>query len=189
MKNFLGGMFGPVGRGMCRLTMDGNIAIKSGDAYKTYNAETKSFINCDDFVFDIGEEMFFVVPTNTVATGDIILTGSGTDRSPRYVLEVKEDSIKTINYKTGTIEDILPERHVFMGNTYFYGKIVSMFGNAMEGGAENIMKYMMMSQMFKGSDNSAMNPMAMMMLMNSGSGFGDIFGDIFNKKEAKKKED
>ena len=34
-----------------------------------------------------------------------------------------------INYEDSAIDTIVPERHMFMGNAYFYGKIVSMFGN------------------------------------------------------------
>ena len=47
---------------------------------------------------------------------------------------------------------IVPERHVFMDNTYFYGKIVSMFGNTSgkKDGAEKVMKYMIYSQMLNG---------------------------------------
>ena len=32
------------------------------------------------------------------------------------------------------IEQILPENHIFMGNVYFYGKIVSMFGSNLKKG-------------------------------------------------------
>lgn len=48
------------------------------------------------------------------------------------------------------------------------------------GGGENIFKYMMLSQMMKGSkgDMGGMNPMAMMMLMNGG-GMGNMFDGLF----------
>ena len=174
---FMNGMFGPIQAGMCRLTMDGTIAIKTDSGYKAYKDGV--FINCDDFVFDIGDEMFFVIPTNDVKAGDIILASG----SPCYVTEVEPNKLTVINYKTGNIEQKLPERHVFMGNTYFYGKIVSMFGNVSVGGGENIFKYMMLSQMMKGgkdgkSDMGGMNPMVMMMMMNGG-GMGDMFNGLF----------
>ena len=53
------------------------------------------------------------------------------------------------NYEDSVVQDILPERHVFMGNTYFYGKIVSMFNGQLGGtnGANNIMKFYMMTEM------------------------------------------
>ena len=180
MKNVMSGMFGSVKSGLCRLTVDGNIAVKVGTEYKTYNPVQKTFVNCDSFVFDIGDEMFFVVPTNAIVAGDIILV----NKEPRYVLDVKDDIITAINYKSGTIENIMPERHMFMGSTYFYGKIVSLFGN-MGGiggdGANNVLKYMMMSQMMKGmngGETSGMNPMMLMMLMNGG-GFGKMFDGLF----------
>ena len=181
-NSFMKGMFGPIKGGLCRLSMQGGIAIKTNGGYKTYDAKSGTFINCDDFVFDVGDEMFFIIPTNNVAVGDIILASG----SPRYVLAVEDNQIKAINYQNGTIDTIIPERHMFMGNTYFYGKIVSMFGNigtfASNGGAaENVMKYMMMSQMMKGmgTNTNGMNPMMMMMMMNGG-GMGNIFDGLFS---------
>ena len=70
-----------------------------------------------------------------------------------------------------------------MGNTYFYGKIVSMFGdNLLKGkkGTNKIMQYMMMSEMLKGgTDNNSMSAMMPLMLM-SGNSMSDIFGGMFN---------
>lgn len=180
MGNFMQGMFGPIKGGLCRMTVDGNIAIKVPGGYKTYNPTQKAFINCDSFVFDIGDEMFFVIPTNTVTIGDIIMVGG----EPRYVLKVADDMITCINYKSGTVENIMPERHMFMGNTYFYGKIMSLFGN-MGGilgdgeGAQNAMKFMMMKQLCQnmGGKDSGMNPMMMMMLMNGGG--MNMFDNLF----------
>lgn len=180
MGNFMQGMFGPIKGGLCRLTVDGNIAIKVPGGYKTYNPTQKAFINCDSFVFDIGDEMFFVIPTNTVTIGDIIMVGG----EPRYVLKVADDMITCINYKSGTVENIMPERHMFMGNTYFYGKIMSLFGNmggmlGGEEGAQNAMKFMMMKQLCQnmGGKDSGMNPMMMMMMMNSGG--MNMFDNLF----------
>lgn len=153
MGNFMQGMFGPIKGGLCRMTVDGNIAIKVPGGYKTYNPTQKAFINCDSFVFDIGDEMFFVIPTNTVTVGDIIMVGG----EPRYVLKVADDMITCINYKSGAVENIMPERHMFMGNTYFYGKIMSLFGNM-------------------GGKDSGMNPM-MMMMMNGGG--MNMFDNLF----------
>lgn len=55
MNNFLNGMFGKVGSGMCRLSMNGGIAVKTAGGYKTYNIKTGKLTNCSNFVFDIGE--------------------------------------------------------------------------------------------------------------------------------------
>lgn len=34
MNNFLNGMFGKVGNGMCRLSMNGEIAVKTSGGYR-----------------------------------------------------------------------------------------------------------------------------------------------------------
>ena len=75
---------------------------------------------------------------------------------------------------------------MFMGKQYFYGKIVSMFGNMMseKGGMNNMMKYMMMSEMMKGNSNT--NSMLPMMFMMNG---GLNFNNIFDVDEEEEKED
>lgn len=55
MNNFLNGMFGKVGNGMCRLSMSGGIAVKTSNGYKSYNVKTGRLTNCDNFAFDIGQ--------------------------------------------------------------------------------------------------------------------------------------
>ena len=185
MNNFLNGMFGKVGNGMCRLSMNGCIAVKTSSGYKTYNIKSNKLTNCSNFVFDIGEEFFFVIPTNKVEKGDIILVNG----KPKCVIEVDKTKITVINYEDSTIDTILPERHVFMGNTYFYGKIVSMFGSDIikgKKGTNNIFKYMMLSQMMKGDNSNGMsmnggNGMSAMLpfMMMGGNGFSDMFDGMF----------
>lgn len=180
---FMNGMFGKIAPGMCRISMNGGIAVKTSNGYKSYNVKTGRLTNCDSFVFDIGEEFFFVIPTNKVEIGDIILIAG----KPKCVVEAEKNKITVINYEDSTVETVLPERHVFMGNTYFYGKIVSMFGNVFGGGKKNMnkmMSYMMMSDLFKGNGvtSANANPMAMMMLMNSGGAF-NMFDGMFDMDE------
>ena len=182
MNNFLNGMFGKVGNGMCRLSMNGEIAVKTSGGYKSYNIKTGKLTNCNNFVFDIGEEFFFVIPTNKVEKGDIILV----NRKPKCVIDADKTKLTVINYEDSTVETILPERHVFMGNTYFYGKIVSMFGNdSIKGkkGTNNIFKYMMISQMMKGDNSNStgiggMNSMLSFMMMNGN--MNDMFDGMFD---------
>lgn len=185
MNNLLNGMFGKVGSGMCRLSMSGNIAVKTSNGYKAYDVKTGRLTNCDSFVFDLGEEFFFVIPTNKVSKGDIILVNG----KPRCVIEADKNKITVINYEDSTIDTILPERHVFMGNTYFYGKIVSMFGNdVLKGkkGTNNIFKYMMLSQMMKGnehiigSDSTNNGISAMLPFMMMGGNMGEMFDGMFD---------
>ena len=182
MNSMFNGMFGKIAPGMCRISMNGEIAIKTSNGYKTYNVETGTLTNCDNFAFDIGEDFFFIIPTNKVHKGDIILAGG----RPRCVIEAATNEIKTFCYEDGTIGTIVPEHHMFMGKQYFYGKIVSMFGNMMseKGGMNNMLKYMMMSEMMKGNNNT--NSMMPMMLMMNG---GFNFDGIFDMDDEEKKED
>lgn len=193
MNNFFNGMFGKVAPGMCRMSMDGAIAVKTNNGYKTYDMKGNRLINCDNFVFNIGEEWFFVIPTNKVEPGDIILVAN----KPKCVISTDNGTIQVINYEDSTLENILPERHLFMGNTYFYGKIVSMFGSVGKGkkGMNKMMSYMMMSEMMKGSgnnfnnsNNNSMSAMLPFMMMN-GNGFGNIFDGLFDDDEEDEKQE
>lgn len=181
MTNALNGMFGKVAHGMCRLSMSGGVAVKTSNGYKSYNMKTGRLTNCSNFVFDIGEDFFFVIPTNKVEKGDIILVGG----KPKCVVEAEKNKITVINYEDSTIDTILPERHVFMGNTYFYGKIVSMFGNDLfksKKSTNKIMQYMMMSEMMKGSSSGTgtSNMSAMLPFMMMGGGMSDMFDGMFD---------
>ena len=183
MNEMFNGMFGKVANGMCRLSMNGGIAVKTTNGYKTYDLKKNRLTNCNNFVFNIGEEFFFVIPTNKVEPGDIIIVSG----KPKCVISSDKSTITVINYEDSVVENILPERHVFMGNTYFYGKIVSMFGsNFMKGkkGMSKMMSYMLMSEMMKGSgthnDNSNnMFANMAMMSMFGGNGFSDMFDGVF----------
>lgn len=181
--NFFNGLFGKVQPGMCRITMNGDIAVKCNGGYKSYNLKKKRLTNVSNFCFDAGDEFFFVIPTNKVAKGDIILV----EGKPKCVLALNEESIKVIDYETSEIREVVPERHVFMGSTYFYGKIVSMFGNLKAGkGLKGMMKMMMMSQLFGGNSGSSNNSMfggnmGQMMLMSQMMGGKDgLFEGMFD---------
>ena len=181
VNSMFNGMFGKIQPGMCKLSMNGKIAIKTSNGYKTYNTKTGRLTNCSNFAFDVGEDFFFVIPTNKVNVGDIILASG----KPRAVIGVEKNAIKTFCYEDSTIETLVPERHVFMGNTYFYGKIVSLFGNSFgkKGGMNNLFKYMMLSEMMKGgnSSNNMNNMFPIMLMMGGGNGFGDMFEGLFDE--------
>lgn len=184
MNNVFNNMFGKVPNGMCRLSMYGGIAVKTSNGYKTYNLKKNRLTNCSNFVFPVGEEFFFVIPTNKVEVGDIILIAN----KPKCVISTGKDTIQVINYEDSVVETILPERHIFMGNAYFYGKIVSMFGDDIVGngkkGMNKLVGYMMMSEMMKGSgNNNSMASMLPLMMLTNGGSFGDMFSDIFNFAE------
>lgn len=181
MNNMFNGIFGKIAPGMCRVTMNGELAIKTSNGYKSYDTGSGRLTNCDNFVFNIGEEFCFVVPTNRVKAGDIILANG----RPRCVVDASKNRITAINYEDSTIEQLLPERHIFMGNTYFYGKIVSMFGrNQKKGkGPGKLLKYMMISEMMKGQNGNGQSSggiNGLIPLMFLGKSSDNIFDGLFD---------
>jgi len=131
--NMFNGMFGKVDAGLCAMTMSGKIAIKtSNGTFKSYDVEKKRLTNVSNLCFD-ASDFFFVMPTSKVQVGDVILVkGADNKPHPKCVIRFNDEdkSIKCMDFETNEIREIVPERHVFMGSTYFYGKIVSLFGNA-----------------------------------------------------------
>ena len=72
-----------------------------------------------------------------------------------------------------------------MGNTYFYGKIVSLLGSNItkgKNGMNNIFKYMMLSQMMNGngSTGTASNMNSMLPFMMMGGNMSDMFDGMFD---------
>jgi hypothetical protein len=165
--------------------MNGGIAVKcSNGEYKTYNVKKGTLTNVTNFCFNIGDEMFFIIPTNKVETGDIILVGG----KPKCVIEATKKTIKVIDYENSEIREVVPERHIFMGSTYFYGKIVSMFGNAFKNGKGlgNMVKMMMMSQVLGGGNTNGgmmgngIGQMMAMSMMMGGKNAGNPFEGMFD---------
>ena len=170
--NIMEGICGKIAPGLCRLTLKGGIAVKTRAGYRSYDFEKKLLINCDGFAVDIGEDFFFSVPTNHVKPGDIILV----DGTPRCVLAADGATITAIHFEDAVVETLLPERHFFMGNTYLYGKIVSLFGRDGVKGKKDtgrMMKYMMLSSMMRGKDNGLGSLLPLML-----AGKEDLFGDV-----------
>ena len=192
LQNSFNGMFGKIAPGMCRLTMNGNIAVKCGSTYKSYNVSKGTLTNVTNFCFNVGDEMFFVIPTNKVEVGDIILVGG----KPKCVTAADKKIITVIDYENSEVRQVVPERHVFMGSTYFYGKIVSMFGNSFKNGKGlgNIMKMMMFSQMMGGNNSGNNNGFGQMMAMsmfmgNKENPFEGMFDFNLDDEENNKEND
>ena len=183
-NNFFGKLFGKVAPGQVRLSMNGDMAIKTSNGYKTYNVEDGSLTNCDNFVFDIGSEFFFIIPTNKVEKGDVILASG----KPHCVIKTEDNRIEALRYEDGSIVNIVPERNVFFGKTYFYGKIVSMFGSMKGKGMDSMMKYMVMSEMMKGGNSNNMASMLPMMMFMQNGGIDNMFGDMFDIDNTTKDE-
>lgn len=183
-----GNVFAPIGKDMCKLGMNGKIAIKTPNGYKTFDLKKMKLTNCSNFVMDM-DGMFFAVPTFKVENGDIILVSG----RPCCVISTDGSTIKTFDYIDGSIKEILPEHHVFMGKTYCYQKIFTPFAN-MTKDMGAMLKWQMMSKMFgngNGNGNgNMMNPMMMMFMMNGKNDFFDgMFEGAFNFGEAEANEE
>ena len=176
VTNNIGKMFGKVSSGLCRLSTNG-IAIKTQDGYKAYDVSTGTLVNCADFVFDIGDDMFFCVPCNDIKKGDIILSSG----KPVCVISVTDGRIEALRYEDSTIVTIVPENIMFLGTNYFYSKIVSLFGDMSNGvKAENILPFMFMSEAMKGENKSGFSQILPFMLMSKGNfNFSNMFSGIF----------
>lgn len=206
-ENMFSGVMGKIKPGCCRLGMNGRIAIKTSDGYKTYDKKSGNVTNCSNFVLDASDDFFMVIPTRKLREGDIVLING----KPMYILEVKaKNRVEAMDYETSTIQTVIPERHAIMGRR-FYGKIVSLIGSGFGAGKggffKNMLKLKMMSSMMGGSNSTdgmlGGNGLALMMLMGNGSmdglfdGFADddeddadIFGNFAsNEDEADEDED
>lgn len=177
VTNSLSSLFHKLAPGQCRLTMNG-IGVKTSNGYKTFDPVTQTLVNCGDFVLDIGDDMFFCIPTNNVQQGDIIIASG----SPVCVISMSGNRIEALRYEDSTVQTIIPENIMFMGGTYFYSKVFSPFSGMINGNdPSQLMSLMMMSQMMNGENGgSGMgNLMVMGMMMNGGFNFGNIFNNMF----------
>ena len=159
-ENLLGGgkLFGQaIAPDMCKLTYKGQIAVKVGDSYKSYNMKTGRLVNQSRFYFDAPDSSFMIWPTTKVKKGDIILVKG----KPRCVIDASKNQFTVVNYETSAVEVILPERYVLMGDTYFYAKIVSIYQLMGKGGLGMAVKMSLLGNMFGGNNSTTdNNPMA-----------------------------
>lgn len=206
MKSMFEGTFGKVGAELCAFSPCG-IAVRTSGGYKSYNIKTGRITNCDGLTFNLGEGIFFVIPTSKVRPGDIILRNG----QPVCVRKVNKGSLEIINYETSAVETILPERHVFMGNTWFCGKIVSLFGDgasiAKKGGINKMMKFLMAQSMIgnmgtyvnnpdgtlrkssAATDGAGMSALLPFIMMGGGNMFDDMFDGTFDSTFDEDEED
>ena len=210
-ENMFKGVMGRIQPGKCRLSLNGRVAIQCSDgSYKTYNEKTGNLTNCSNFVLDLADDMFLVIPTRTLKPGDIVFING----KPMYILEIKsKNRVEAMNYEDSTIQTVIPERHAIMGRK-FYGKIVSLMGKGFTGSKggffKNMLKLKMMSAMMGGSKDvdgmfGGSNALPMMMLMGGGSmdglfdgimadegdecGFDGLFGGIDDEEEEEAEEE
>lgn len=154
MGKMFKGMFGPIEAGKCKLGMNGKIAIKTPNGYKTYDAKKNRLTNVGSFAFDMFN-MFWLIPTNTLKVGDIILMQKGDRRVPRFVIKVDNGVITALDYEDNEIKQVLPERHILMGKVFFYAKIWCPFQGMVSNGNMfgQMLKMQLMSQVMNGMMN------------------------------------
>ena len=174
--NTLTSMLHKLAPGQCRLSMNG-IAIKTSNGYKTFDPTTQTLVNCADFVFDIADDMFFCLPTNSVQTGDIIIASG----APVCVISVNGNRIEALRYEDSTVVTIIPENIMFMGNVYFFSKVISPYGGLLNDPSQ-FMQLKMMSEMFKGESKGMGSMLALGMMMNGGLDFSKMFSGMFGNK-------
>lgn len=191
MGKMFKGMFGPIEAGKCKLGMNGKIAIKTPNGYKTYDAKKNRLTNVGSFAFDMFN-MFWLIPTNTLQVGDIILMQKGDRRVPRFVIKVDNGIITALDYEDNELKQVLPERHILMGKVFFYAKIWCPFkGMASNGNMFGQMfKMQLMSQMMNGMMNGgnvadAVNPMGNMGQMFMMPMMMQMMGGMFGGKADK----
>ena len=150
------------------MTFDGRLAIKrpNGD-YVAFNPLSGEIENQSDFVMgeDMLSGMVFVMPTDKIDAGDIIVSNGGYV----YVTDIDE-GVTGVNLSTGVVNDIVTEKHVLFGKNV-YKKVVSMLN--MVGGSDGAMNPMMMLALMGDGDKKDILPMMMMMGgMNGGATTG-----------------
>lgn len=183
MNNLAKKIFGEIGQlksGVAALTFNGQIAFKreNGD-YVRYNTETKAIENQMDLVIKGTEKMIYIMPYNVVAVGDIL---KYRDKFAQVVAIKENGSLTAIDFETGTEIVILKETNIF--GIQFYMKVVSLLNMQdpnMPGGFnpmmlmllnkedkenkdDDMIKAILMSQMFTGQ---GMNPLMMMAMINN----------------------
>lgn len=178
MMDSIKSMFGSIRPGQFRMSMNG-IAAKTSSGYKTYDVDTGRLVNVSDFVFDVGEDMFFLIPSNDIKRGDVIIANG----LPAAVIKVEDNLITAFRYEDSTIINLVPEHLVFFGNTYFYSKVVSFFTLTGKKSMKDMLPLMFMSSMFKGSSplnngSGSNNNMMQMMMMASMMGKGGMFDGL-----------
>lgn len=206
LKGFFGnifeGKFGQLPAGVCNISMSGRIAVKTNNGYKSFSTPRKKLVNTTGFAFDMGPGSFFLIPVKKTKEGDIVTVKQGQVTKFYAVTEPENEAhpntIKMFDFETNDIVEKVPERHVLMDKTYYFGKVASMWdmifkgGLKSEGGFNGIMAIMAMQKMFGrdkgfgfGTDTSSANSFLDLIMMNAITGgslksaFGGEIGQMF----------
>lgn len=153
----------------------------ANEAYITYDAATGTWVNVENFAFDI-DGAFYAMPValKDLAEGDYILHNGCWVRI--YVLDVENNYVNVENPWTKSRYEILPERSIFGFN--FYTKLVSLFDfSGATASADqpfgNPFMLMMLMNENKGFGSNKMKDMLPLMLVANEGNFGEGMGDLF----------
>lgn len=159
---------GKVAEGSVRLSMDGKLAVRTQNGYRVWDVDKKTMTNVQDLCLDM-PGIFFVMPSTKVVVGDVILL----DGKFNCVIEVGESTIKAIAYADNQVKEFVPERRIFMGKTFFFGKVVNLLGNL--GGSGKLVKLTLLGQMLNNGGDATTSQLMPLMLM--GGIDNDLSGD------------
>lgn len=180
-KNYF--KFGPEYARTVRMSTYGPAFRDGGanDAYITYDAATGTWVNVENFAFDV-DGAFYAMPValKDLAEGDYILHNGCWVRI--YVLDVENNYVNVENPWTKSRYEILPERSIFGFN--FYTKLVSLFdlGGTTASADQpfgNPFMLMMLMNDNKSFNGNKMKDMLPFMFMANGGNFGEGMGDLF----------
>ena len=153
------------------LTFDNKIAIKrrTGE-YVTYDAEANIITNHLDLVMDM-PNIFMLIPTSTIAEGDIIKEKN----TYYYVKGVVAEKVNCVNLSTGNINHIVQEQNVITGSKMFrkVQNILSVMTNNTEN--NNINNILPLLLMKDGKDSDSFTKLFMFNAMNGNT--NNLFGN------------
>lgn len=156
-NNLFGGNFefGAVDGDIFKMTIDGNISIKSGDKYVIFDKETRALKDVSITSFNCNSLLYKMpTPISNIQEGDVILYNN----KPYFVVYIinGENMINVIDVEETTKTSIAPIQNMFGFN--YVTKVCKMMGN--QTGINPIM-LMMLSQGNK-LDMSNLLPLIMM---------------------------
>lgn len=158
--------FGPCTNDNVKMSIYGLAVQNNAGVWVSYNAKSGELIDVDILNFD-GRKFMFKMPVaiKDIKVGDIVVH----NRIPMFVISV-ENGITAIDPRAGEEKKIIPTTNMFGFN--FVTKVVSMFnavGQAPTPDAPfgNMLPFMLMSE-----DNKDIDPMMLMLMMNSGNATG-----------------
>ena len=184
MKNF---MPKKLDAGSVAFTMNGNIAVKRGDTYVAYNADSNTIEDTMGLVFgaDTAHNLCLLMPTatNALRKNDIVCTSA--DKATKHfkvVTGVKDGAVSYINLNTGDTGTFTKETNTIIGQDNTYLKLVSFINgnngtfNPMmlmllsedggdKGNVEKLLPLMLMTQAQQGNNAMAFNPLMLMALV------------------------